>query len=109
QGAHPVALTAQRMLCTWSGRFDVCAAGGDRRTPEQAATAERDARSQAAAHALIAERGLGRFATFYEVSEGHMHPDGTESMSGYVVVEDGREFYFWMDWDPELHRPRLGT
>lgn len=78
-------------------------------TPEQAATAERDARSQAAAHALIGERGLGRFATFYEVAEGEMFPNGMESMSGYAVVEDGREFFFWMDWDAERGCPTLGT
>jgi hypothetical protein len=78
-------------------------------TPGQKATAERDAKSAAAVHGLIAERGLGRFATFYEVGEGDFHPDGTESTSGYVVTEDGREFYFWMEWDAQAGRTVLGT
>jgi hypothetical protein len=75
----------------------------------QRATEERQMRSLAATHALIAERDLGRFATFLEVAEGEMFPNGMESMSGYVVVEDGREFFFWLDWDSEHGRPRLGT
>jgi hypothetical protein len=75
----------------------------------QRATEERQARSLAAAHALIAERGLGRFATFLEVDEGEMFPNGMESMSGYVVAEDGREFFFWLDWDAKVGRPTLGT
>jgi hypothetical protein len=71
--------------------------------------AERDDRSTKAAHALIAERGLGRFATFDEVSEGERFPDGTESMSGHVVAEDGRVYFFWMDWEAAQGRPTLGT
>ena len=71
--------------------------------------AERDDRSTRAAHALIEKRGLGRFATFDEVGEGESFPDGTESMSGHVVAEDGRVYFFWMDWDAAQGQPTLGT
>lgn len=70
---------------------------------------DRDERSMAAARKLIAEKVVGRFATFADVGEGEIFPDGTEATSGHVIVEDGREFYFWMEWDAEHHRPTLGT
>jgi hypothetical protein len=58
---------------------------------------------------LIAERVTERFATFDEVGEGEFFPNGTESMSGHVILEDGRVFFFWMDWDAERGGPTLGT
>jgi hypothetical protein len=74
----------------------------------QEETARRNERSMAAVRALIAERVPGRFATFHDV--GHeIFPNGLESTSGHVILEDGREFIFWMDWDAERGRPVLGT
>jgi hypothetical protein len=80
---------------------------------------DRDERSMAAVHRLIAERVPGRFATFADVGEGDigdgdipaqgLFPDGTEATSGHVILEDGRVFFWWMDWDAEQGRPVLGT
>ena len=76
---------------------------------EQQTTPGRDERGLAAARALIGERGIGRFALFDEVGEGTVFPDGTEDVSGHVIAEDGRVFFFWTAWDAERGRPTLGT
>lgn len=75
----------------------------------QEETARRDERSMATARELIAERVKRKFATFADVGEGEIFPNGLEATSGHVIVEDGREFYFWMEWDAEHGRPTLGT
>ena len=43
---------------------------------------------------LLAERGVGRYATFSEVGEGTFFPDGTEDASGFVVDQRGRVFFY---------------
>jgi hypothetical protein len=68
-----------------------------------------DRYDMAALRRLIAERVAGPFAIFDEVGEGEFFPNGTESMSGHVILEDGRVFFWWMDWDAERGRPTLGT
>ena len=50
---------------------------------------------------LLAERGVGRYATFSEVGEGTFFPDGTEDASGFVVDQHGRVFFYWTGWDAE--------
>jgi hypothetical protein len=70
---------------------------------------DRDARSIAAVEALLDEIGIGRRALFDDVGEGTIFPDGTESMSGHVVDEVGRVFFFWTDWDAARKRPVFTT
>ncbi len=70
---------------------------------------DRDERALAAVEVLLAERGIGRHATFWEVGEGEEFPDGTESMSGNVIDIQGRVYFFWTDWDVEHGRPFLST
>ncbi len=66
-------------------------------------------RSIDAIRRLLDERGIGRYAIFREVNEGTAFPDGTEAMSGHVVDEQGRVYFFWTDWDAEHGRPVLST
>ena len=70
---------------------------------------DRIERAMAAVRELIADRVTGRFATFGEVDEGIMFPDGTEDMSGHVITEDGRLFVFWTAWDDVRARPTFAT
>jgi hypothetical protein len=70
---------------------------------------DRYERAIEAIHALIAERVIGRHALFHEVGEGKAFPDGTESMSGGVIDEQGRVFMFWTDWDDEHGRSSVFT
>ena len=70
---------------------------------------DRFERSIAAIHELIAERGIGRHALFGEINEGTAFPDGTESMSGNVVAQDGRVYAFWTAWDDERGHPVFET
>ena len=58
---------------------------------------------------LIGAKVPGRFATFGGSSEGLLMPDGTEEVSGFVVDEHGRVFFYWMDWDRRKKAPALGT
>jgi hypothetical protein len=58
---------------------------------------------------LVAARGVGRYASFWEVGEGTFLPDGTEDLSGYVVDEHGRVFFFWTAWDAERDEPAFET
>jgi len=74
-------------------------------TAEPVRAPDRFAGAIAAVHALIGERGVGRHALFGEVNEGTLFPDGTESMSGHVVDEQGRTYFFWTDWDAERQGP----
>ena len=60
----------------------------------QAQTPDHGERAMLFIDALLAERGLGRYATFSEVGEGEEFPDGTESMSGFVIDEAGRVHFF---------------
>ena len=71
-------------------------------TAEPTYAPDRFERSIVAIYELIGERGIGRHALFGEVNEGTIFPDGTESMSGYVVDEHGHIYAFWTDWDAEL-------
>ncbi len=70
---------------------------------------DRDERSLAAVSALLVERGIGRHAIFWDVGEGEEFPDGTESMSGYVIDAEGRVHFFWTDWDAARGGPTFGT
>jgi hypothetical protein len=54
---------------------------------------------------LIRGRGLARFGIFHASGEGRMLPDGSESGSGYVIDENGRHYFYWLDWD--VARARL--
>jgi hypothetical protein len=60
---------------------------------------DRYARAVVAIHALISDLGIGRHALFHEVGEGTAFPDGSEAMSGYVLDELGRTYFFWTGWD----------
>jgi hypothetical protein len=68
---------------------------------------DRYERAVAAIHALIEARGIGRHALFHEVGEGTAFPDGSESMSGYVIDALGRTYFFWTGWDGAHGRPIL--
>jgi hypothetical protein len=70
---------------------------------------DRDARSIAAVEAFLDDLGIGRRVLFDDVGEGTIFPDGTESMSGHVVDELGRVFFFWTDWDAARRRPVFTT
>lgn len=70
---------------------------------------DRFERSVAAIEVLLGERDIGRHALFHEVNEGTAFPDGTEAMSGHVIDERGRTYFFWTDWDRERGRPVLST
>lgn len=35
------------------------------------------------------------------MGEGKRLPDGSEDVSGYVLDELGRVFFFWLGWDDE--------
>ena len=69
---------------------------------------DRDERSLAAVSELLVERGIRRHAIFWDVGEGEMFPDGTESMSGNVIDAEGRVYFFWTDWDAERNGPAFG-
>jgi hypothetical protein len=71
-------------------------------TPEQQRLRDRLLR-------LIEAKIPERFATFGGSSEGLLMPDGTEEVSGFVIDEQGRVFFFWMDWDRRMKAPALGT
>jgi hypothetical protein len=70
---------------------------------------DRFERAFAALGPLFAERGLVRYATFHEVNEGTPFPDGTEDLSGNVIDDQGRVFFFWTMWDIERGRPTFET
>jgi len=70
---------------------------------------DRFERSVAAIEALLDELGIGRHALFHEVNEGTSFPDGTEAMSGHVIDEQGRTYFFWTDWDRAHERPQFST
>jgi hypothetical protein len=59
--------------------------------------------------ALVAARGLNRFAYFHTTGEGTIFPNGDESSSGNVLADDGRIFFFWTDWDVERNELTLKT
>jgi hypothetical protein len=54
---------------------------------------------RAALRAAIAERGLSRFAVFDTTVEGRIYPNGVDEVSGSVLNDDGRIWFFWTDWD----------
>jgi hypothetical protein len=56
-------------------------------------------RQMAALARLLAERGIERYGLFWLCGEGTFLPDGTEDLSGFVVDERGRVFFFWTGWD----------
>jgi hypothetical protein len=60
-----------------------------------------DPRPRAILDELVRGRGLDRYAYFHVAGEGRFFPDGTEDVSGYVVDDRGREFFFWTGWEPE--------
>ena len=51
--------------------------------------------------AAIARRGLSRFAIFDICVEGRIYPNGFDEVSGSVLNEDGRIWFFWTGWDDE--------
>lgn len=53
---------------------------------------------------LIRERGVRRYGLFSVTTEGKALPDGSEAASGYVVDDNDRIFFFWLDWDAEQGR-----
>jgi hypothetical protein len=61
----------------------------------------RDPRPRAILDELVRRHGLERDAYFHVTGEGRYFPDGTEDVSGYVVDDRGREFFFWTGWDAE--------
>ncbi len=63
----------------------------------------------AAIRALLDDLINGQYALFHEVGEGVAFPDGSESMSGYVVDEQGQIHAFWTDWDAARGRPVFTT
>jgi|SRR3954470_18377473 len=70
---------------------------------------DRYERAVSAIHALLDDLGIGRRALFHEVGEGKAFPDGSESMSGYVIDEQERIYAFWTDWDAARGRPVFTT
>ena len=66
-------------------------------------------RAIAAIEALQNNLGFGRRAIFHDVGEGTIFPDGTESVSGHVIDEAGRVYFFWTDWDAARGRPVFTT
>lgn len=73
----------------------------ERRADDVARLPDEEERQAAALERLFTEKGLGRHGTFWEVGEGTFLPDGTEDLSGFVVDERGRIFFFWTGWDAE--------
>jgi hypothetical protein len=60
---------------------------------------ERDERQREALHQLLDEKGLGRYATFFETGEGRLLPGGLEKTTGYVIDAEGNAHWFVLDWD----------
>jgi len=55
---------------------------------------------------LFEQHGIkGRWAEFAGSNEGKALPGGLESESGKILIEDGRIFSFWLDWDTEKTAP----
>lgn len=71
----------------------------ERQAGDVARLPDEEERQAAALERLFAARGLGRHGTFWEVGEGTFLPDGTEDLSGFVVDDRGRVFFFWTGWD----------
>ena len=64
-------------------------------------------RAIAAIEALLDDLGFGRRAIFHDVGEGTIFPDGTESVSGHVIDEAGRVYFFWSRLGRRSGSPRL--
>jgi hypothetical protein len=58
---------------------------------------------------LVEARGLGHRAFFFVTGEGDELPNGVEEVSGHVIDEQGRIFYFWTGWDQETDNPQFAT
>ena len=55
---------------------------------------------------LLSEQGIQeKFEPFDTTSEGKVMPGGGVNESGYVLLENGRIFAFWLNWDPEKLAP----
>ena len=49
---------------------------------------------------LLAARGVGRHELFLTQREGIRLPGGLESVSGFVLADDGTVYSFWLSRDP---------
>lgn len=75
----------------------------------------RGARQHDLLHQLIREKdGLATdgYTLFFVTGEGRNLPisrpgDDVEEMSGYVLDQQGRVFFFWFGWDPAREAPAL--
>jgi len=56
---------------------------------------------RAGVRAAIEARGLDRFALYDTCVEGRVYPNGVDEVSGFVLNEDGRIWFFWTGWDDE--------
>ena len=63
-----------------------------------------DAEHMALIHALLTERGLGRYGLFAFSGEGTITPDGYEETSGYALSSTGQAYFFWTGWDEAAQR-----
>ena len=73
---------------------------------------ERHARSErspgpSSLDTLLGQRLGGRYARFFDTSEGIAMPNGEEEQSGLVLDESGRVFSYWLGWDSTLGAPAL--
>lgn len=50
---------------------------------------------------LLRQRGIRRYALFLLQQEGKELPGGLESLSGFVLDDEGRVHGFWFDYDNE--------
>ena len=70
---------------------------------------DEEERQMLALRRLLAARGIERFGVFSDIGEGTRLPDGTEDVSGYVVDDRGRVFFFWTGWDAARGEVALET
>ena len=55
---------------------------------------------------LFREQGvIGRWEEFEGSTEGGPLPGGIPKLSGTILAEDGRVFYYWLSWDSEKQAP----
>lgn len=55
---------------------------------------------------LLLEAGItNKFEVVSLAGEGKELPNGIESESGWILLDDGRAFMYWLDWDENKTAP----